>query len=958
MISMFRLMLCLFVYSIINLKVAYCQMNFQGENLYGNEWIDFSKEYVKFSISEDNIYRIPYNKLVEIGFPENIKGRELQLYSFGKQVSIFTSTVGTFGPQDYIEFVGYKNRGELDAVLFSEPDSMQLNPSYSMFSDDRPYYLTWDSNSNNNLRIDLLSNDLSGNIPNVEPYYLAKNEIVFSDFHISPVLNKDNIRYSSFYNTEGFGSALRSNFNIEIKASNIASNGPYPKLNYRLGASGGSHILNVKFNNEEILNEVYSAYEVIDKNVDLNISDIDEINNLEIVGKDGQYDNYSIASVTLEYPRFFNAENKSLFQFNISQHSFPKYFEIDNFLSTSNKAILIDAKNNIRLLAETEGGKASFLLPRGDEDRELWLANIFSTIDDFESIKFIDYRQLDPEYIILTSKELAGVDENGQDWILNYKDYRSDSYRTEIVFTVDIIEQFGYGLDNYPQAINNWSQFLKDKWNDWGFVFIVGKTNEYNHLRTNIEDQYNHVPTFGLPGSDQLLFAEIGTPFPKVAVGRLAAREKSDIKNYLEKINTYEDRSIWNQTIEHKAWMKNIIHLSGGKEGLEEGILSNYIDVFADIVDTSLFAGSVSKFKKTSSNPIQSSLSQSIIDQVNNGVSLITFFGHSAVGTFDFSIEDPSKFDNYNKLPMIVSLGCHSGNVHTNSLGISEDFVLYPEKGSICFYAASGSASINAQFYQGSSFYDLFGNEMYGQEIGSIFLAASKENEINSFLSLSLAEQLTLHGDPALKLNPQEGPDYIPDFSSISIEPEIVSTNIDSLTLNFDFVNIGTANFDSLEYYIIHNYGNQFDTLKFVTFSSKFRENISQKIPLFGLNSAGKNAIQIIIDPNNKIPELPNPAAELNNSLNSNNDEEGYCFYVVNDNPTPFYPPEFSIDNKSNLTLKASTGNAFVDTRSYEIRIDTTELFNSPVLLKETISVTGGLIEWTPQMNYTIYSII
>ena len=36
---------------------------------FGNEWIDFNKEYYKISVAEDGIFKITYQDLIDVGFP-------------------------------------------------------------------------------------------------------------------------------------------------------------------------------------------------------------------------------------------------------------------------------------------------------------------------------------------------------------------------------------------------------------------------------------------------------------------------------------------------------------------------------------------------------------------------------------------------------------------------------------------------------------------------------------------------------------------------------------------------------------------------------------------------------------------------------------------------------------------------------------------------------------------------
>ncbi|MBK9744226.1 MAG: hypothetical protein IPO94_15315 [Saprospiraceae bacterium] len=77
---------------------------------------------------------------------------------------------------------------------------------------------------------------------------------------------------------------------------------------------------------------------------------------------------------------------------------------------------------------------------------------------------------------------------------------------------------------------------------------------------------------------------------------------------------------------------------------------------------------------------LQSVTTEKIRDEINNGVSLITFFGHSAAGTWEFSLENPRDYSNFGKYPFINSLGCYSGNIHGKNSGISEFFVLEKTK--------------------------------------------------------------------------------------------------------------------------------------------------------------------------------------------------------------------------------------------------------------------------------------
>ncbi|HRO74240.1 MAG TPA: C25 family cysteine peptidase, partial [Saprospiraceae bacterium] len=117
-----------------------------------------------------------------------------------------------------------------------------------------------------------------------------------------------------------------------------------------------------------------------------------------------------------------------------------------------------------------------------------------------------------------------------------------------------IYDNFGYGIDRHFYSIKQMSKFLHDNWKELEYVFIIGKGLEYNLIRrpNEVQDKLNKkyfVPTFGYLGSDNMLFSEDNFPDPYFAIGRLAARNADDIKNYLDKIIQNDNISTLPQTI-------------------------------------------------------------------------------------------------------------------------------------------------------------------------------------------------------------------------------------------------------------------------------------------------------------------------------------------------------------------------------------------------------------------------
>ncbi len=55
--------------------------------------------------------------------------------------------------------------------------------------------------------------------------------------------------------------------------------------------------------------------------------------------------------------------------------------------------------------------------------------------------------------------------------------------------------------------------------------------------------------------------------FPSIPIGRLSAISGNEVGNYLQKVKEYEQaQASASQTLDNKLWMKNVVHVIGGKD--------------------------------------------------------------------------------------------------------------------------------------------------------------------------------------------------------------------------------------------------------------------------------------------------------------------------------------------------------------------------------------------------------
>ena len=195
-----------------------------------------------------------------------------------------------------------------------------------------------------------------------------------------------------------------------------------------------------------------------------------------------------------------------------------------------------------------------------------------------------------------------------------------------------------------------------------------------------------------------LLSSPYGSVVPNIPIGRLSAISGNEVGNYLQKIKEYEQaQASGTQTLDEKLWMKNVVHVIGGKDSSESDLFKFYMNQYKTIIEDTLYGGKVETFAKSSNSAVQLISGQRIHQLFDEGISLLSYFGHSSANVLEFDLSDPTDYQNQGKYPFFSVSGCTAGNnyifdplrITQNNLSISEKFVFANERGSIGFLASS-----------------------------------------------------------------------------------------------------------------------------------------------------------------------------------------------------------------------------------------------------------------------------
>ncbi|MCE2849238.1 MAG: C25 family cysteine peptidase [Chitinophagaceae bacterium] len=941
---------------------------------YNNEWIDYNKAYYKFKVGENGLYRIPFSTLQANGLA-NTPAEHFQLWRNGKEVPLFTSkTVGVLTAADFIEFFGQMNDGKADAVLYKKPE-FQLSDKWSLQTDTAAYFLTVNASASNARVLNALNNTASNTLP-IEPYFMHRLERNFKD-QLNPgyaSIVGIYVYSSSYDNGEGWSSRnVQPGSPLVEQYNNLAFAPEGPDARLQITAFGNAlnaRKLQVSVNGTQIIDQSMDYFTAaiqtttVQKTLLGRAVDTIRIHNASLVGSD----RITLGKYELVYPRKFDFGGNGLFEFTLPGTSVGNYLEVTNFRNNAVAPVLYALSEGKRYVADmTVPGKFRFALPAGGERNFVMLdasAAAVKLVAGMTKRNFVDYAASSRQgnYLMIAHSSLS-ASSNG-DAIQNYKNYRSSNeggkYQVGIYDIDELVDQFAFGIKKHPLSIKNFIAFAKAYFSiNPQHVLLLGKGVTYDQYRYNesklITERINLVPTFGNPGSDNILASSDNDATPEIPVGRLSVTTGDEINAYLEKVKQH-DKSLLsiNQTVKDKAWMKNFAHVIGGGDPYLQNLINNYMKSAGRYVEDASYGAKVYTFEKITSAGVDLVNSGMLGNLFTEGLGVLTYFGHSSANSMEFNLDDPSIFDNAGKYPLFIANGCNAGNFFiydtlratAGKKSITENYVLMPGKGSIGFIASTHYGIVNYLNLYTSILYKRMAQDDYSLTIGQLMTNVLREviaqGGNNDYYNVLTVEQMLLGGDPAVFLYPHALPDYVVEDPLVKISPTSLSVSNANFDLKVKFQNIGKATQDSVLVHVKRELpdGTMVDLYKQKRTAVYFADSILISVPINPYKDRGQNKIHVTIDPDDKINEISN----ANNSISK-------IFTIAEDEVRPVYPIQFAIVNTPSIKLTATTNQFLSAPAQFLLEVDTTEYFNSPIKVMQTQTSLGGIIEFNPTLQ-------
>ena len=663
----------------------------------------------------------------------------------------------------YLEFWGEANDGAADNALYRD-SLFQHSSRVSLLTDTAAYFLSVNTDQSGAFHTDVTNNVATNMVP-VEPYFMQTAALNFRNKingGFAAVVGE--YLYSSSYDKGEFWSSsdIRPGTAFTGNISNLYVSSGAPTSTLRYGAMGNAlnaRTFQININGTNVVNTVLDFFNDLNSTASFPTALLSSGSaSVQVYNNSGvSNDRMVVSHFEITYPSLFNFGNAKNVKFELPAKGAGYYLEITNFNYGANPPVLYNLTNGQRLVGDiSTPGTVKFAIPGSGVDNKFVQVNTeatnISSVNALTARNFLKFNVAanQGDFIIITHPSLfAGT--HGNNPIQDYKNYRSSpaggSHQVVIVDINELVDQFAFGIKKHPLSVKNFLRYARNIFaKKPGFAFLIGRGMTYNEYRLNEQkpevEKLNLIPTFGNPASDNMLSSETSTsPIVSTPIGRLSIVTARELEDYLEKVIEYENVQVTAaNSIAGRAWMKNVVHVTGSGEPFLGSVLCHYMSSYRDIIEDTLFGGKVHTFCKTTVDPNESLSTDRIARLFEEGISMLNYFGHSSSTTLEFNLDNPNAYNNKGKYPVFYVNGCNAGNFYNFfpqrllvNETLSEKFVLAKQKGSIAFVASTHFGIVNYLNLFLHHLYNNIGHAKHGSTLG----------ELNK---LSLQEMVTSSG--------------------------------------------------------------------------------------------------------------------------------------------------------------------------------------------------------------------
>ncbi len=372
---------------------------------------------------------------------------------------------------------------------------------------------------------------------------------------------------------------------------------------------------------------------------------------------------------------------------------------------------------------------------------------------------------------------------------------QAQGLRTKVAFTDDIYDEFNFGIFS-PEAIKSFLTYAYASWTAPAPAFVLlagdGHIDYSDNLGSGdpqlVPPLLSIFPSFGESPADNSYAAVAGSDvFPEMAVGRLPARNTTDIDTMVANILAYEN----NPPV--AALNQQSLFVADNNDTIFQAILNNLAVKMPStmMAATAYLPGGDTDPNFPPPTPQEiASTTLAVVEGFDDGSLVATYLGHGNVSlwaseklwehmpnppTGQAGRLDLNRLSGTGKQSFLMALNCINGywvdfvgaGAGHQDHSLAEHFVLRPAEGAIAAWAPSALGQL--------SDYDGISNEVFIRifqdrvtTLGPA-LVTSLVNAVNIYsVTTDNVEGMTLFGDPATRLALDTDADGLVDWRETS----------------------------------------------------------------------------------------------------------------------------------------------------------------------------------------------
>lgn len=820
---------CLLAFALLLLSTAFVpSATSQITDGYDPSWYDPSLPWVKIEVAEDGIYEVTGSSLAASGIAlAAIDPATLKLYERGIERPLaFIGDDAAFDPSDRIQFVGRRNTGEDEdwayydtqvSINLTPNDQLQSSDANSLYTKTTIYWLTWTGDAG--LRYEDRSTT-------PEPGATDVNRVT-QTFHREldfAYYDGDSDDSKHPYYTHGEGRYWWDYVQNSVRKDSTVLGpmvAPFPGLTYInaqievrvVAGSAARRQVRLKgrtWNNGYQLQDEKDwtgyGYRTLTASIpQSNLYYYPEGNQVyaEVVIDNASYNGVTPNKVFIDWMRVTLLRNLSA---RNGKDMFPSngsgtYRYLLNAYTPNTAIVVLDPVTGRRYSGTTDGDGAFSFGDAGNGSGRYWTAQP-SAIRTPTAIRVDAVRDWAgatnaADYLIVTPPGLRTSAEAYADFHTTHH-----GYQVEVVDLQDVFDQFDYGRPT-PVALRRFFQQTR-AWSTAPRYALLWGDARYPHPDTTLAGW--EVPSYGVSSSDSWYVQGVDSATDReefMAIGRIPLRSTADANLWLQKATRYVEAPF-------SEWQQRAYFLTGGVD-TEQTTFQIHARTWAHFAGAEPAGQDTSFFFKTSNSTLDTSLRDSIRVAIRRGSSTLSYFGHSSSQTWEIVTDAASEFDNAGRLPFVLSLGCRTGafgaglDRTTDVRTLSESLLLDGESGGIGHWGSSELGTVGASSVLGRLIYEAIYPDSLRVIGDAVRTAKNRFVDIRTqYWDIRHSIQYNLIGDPGLRLNVPDKPDFRLAESLIRFSPQIPLVADSTITMTVNLRNQGYIPADSLTLSVTH----------------------------------------------------------------------------------------------------------------------------------------------------------